>query len=124
MSDDTPLTLADLDARLSAVEALQQMTLRILSITKPLDNVLDHFGATETQKRATYALLDELATRAAGREDHRPTPAYFEMKLVEIYPEKRNDREFRCLIIDTLKVERAAYRALHEYMDAHDWGKR
>ena len=44
--------------------------------------------------------------------------------LVEIYPEKRHDREFRCLIIDTLKVERAAYRALHEYMEAHDWGKR
>jgi hypothetical protein len=33
------------------------------------------------------------------------------MKLTEIYREA-DDREFRCLIIDTLKVERAAYRAL------------
>jgi len=124
MSDDTTPTLADLDARLRAVEALQELTLRLLSITKPLDNVLDHSGATETQKRATYALLDELATRAGGRENDRPTPGYFEMKLTEIYPAMRHDREFRCTIIDTLKVERAAYRALHEYMEANGWGKR
>ena len=123
MSDDKPLTLEELDARLSAVEALQQMTLRLLSITKPLDNVLDHFGATETQKRATFALLDDLATRAVGKESERPTVAFFEMKLKDIYPVIRKDRELLTLIMDTCKVERTAYRELYEYMVAHGWDK-
>ena len=123
MADDDPLTLADLDARVSALEALQQFTLRILSTTKPLDSVLEHYGATQTQERATYALLDDLVTRARGRENERPTFAFFEMKLGEIFPALRKDREFFGLIIDTLKVERAAYRELHTYMTAHDWDK-
>ena len=37
MADDKTLTLADLDARLREVEALQELILRILSTTKPLD---------------------------------------------------------------------------------------
>ena len=123
MADEKPLTLADLDARLREVEALQQMTLRILSTTKPLDAVLDHYGATETQERACYALLDDLAARTNGRENDRPTFPYFQMKLGEIFPALRGDREFITIVIDTLKVERSAYRALHAYMTAHAWGQ-
>src|SRR4029079_16599443 len=51
MADDLPVTRADLYARLRAVEALQDLMLLILSTTKPLDNLLDQFGATETQAR-------------------------------------------------------------------------
>src|SRR5207249_4890588 len=58
MADHKPVTLADLDARLREVEALQEVILRILSTTKPLTNVLDQYGATETQARACHALLD------------------------------------------------------------------
>ena len=123
MTDEKPVTLADLDARLREVEALQEMMLRILATTKPLTNVLDQYGATETQGRACHALLDDLAQRAKGRECDRPTFAYFQMKITEIFPSLRGDGEFVALIVDTLKVERAAYRELHRYMAAHNWGK-
>ena len=124
MTDDKMPTLAELDARLRDVEALQQLTLRILSTTKPLNSVLDHYGATETQGRACYALLDDLAARANGREHDRPTFAYFEMKLAEVFPALRADREFIRVVVDTLKVERPAYRALHGYMAAQGWDTR
>src|SRR6266511_721608 len=123
MADEKPVTLADLDARLREVEALQELILRILSTTKPLGNVLDQYGATETQERACYALLDDLATRTKARESDRPTFAYFEMKLGEIFPALRKDREFIGVVIDTLRVERVAYRDLHRYMMANNWGK-
>ena len=121
MDDEKPVTIADLDARLRTVEAMQDLILRLLATIKPLDNVLDQFGATDTQERALYALLDDLVVRAKGRENERPTYAYFEMKLGDIFPAHRRDRQFAQLILDTLKVERAAYRELHEYMAANNW---
>jgi hypothetical protein len=123
MPDVKPVTLDDLDARLREVEALQEMMLRIIAATKPLANVLECYGATQTQERAFYALLDDLARRVKGREDDHPTFAFFQMKLCEVFPTLRNDREFLELVIDTLKVERAAYRDLHAYMAANRWGR-
>ena len=124
MSDEKPVTLAELDARLREVEAIQDMMLRLIAATKPLHNLLDHYGATETQQRAFCALLDDLARRVNGRQDDQPTFAYFQMKLCEIFPSLRHDREFLECVIDTLKVERAAYRDLHGYMIANRWGQR
>ena len=118
---DKEITLVDLDARLREVEALQEMILRILSTTKPLDNVLEQYGATDTQEHAFYTLLDDLSKRMNGRENERPTFAYFEMKIRHIFPALRGDREFIGLVIDTLKLERLAYRELHAYMTAHNW---
>jgi hypothetical protein len=115
------VTLADLDARLREVEALQEMILSILATTKPLDRVLEQYGATETQSVALYGLLDELAPRVRGREQDRPTFPYFLMKVQRIFPALRDDREFVGLLIDTLKVERPAYRELHVHMAAHNW---
>ena len=40
------------------------------------------------------------------------------MKVAEIFPSLRGDREFLELLLDTLKLERCAYRELHEYMTA------
>src|SRR3954470_16905289 len=93
MADDKPLSLGDLDARLREVEAIQEMMLRILATTKPLDNVLEQYCATDTQERACYALLDALAARTTGRENERPTFAFFEMKMADIFPALRKDRE-------------------------------
>ena len=74
--EDSTITLAELDARLREVEAMQELILRLLSTRKPLDDVLDHYGATDTQGRAFYKLLDEMATRAKGREQtHVPHTA-------------------------------------------------
>jgi hypothetical protein len=114
-------TVDDLDARLREVEAVQQLILRLLSVTKALASVLEQYGATEAQERAFYALLDELAVRARGREKDRPTFAYFHMKMDEIFPALRGDRDFVEIVIDTLKVERSAYRELHAYMAAKGW---
>ena len=118
---DVAARLADLDARLGEVEAVQQLILRILSTIKPLDSVLEQYGATETQIRAFYKLLDELVNRARGREQDRPTFAYFQMQLGSIFPSLRNDRDFTRLVIDTLKIERAAYRELSSYCSARGW---
>jgi hypothetical protein len=112
--------VADLEARVRELEAVQALILRILSTTEPLDGVLDQFGATETQKRAFYALVDDLVTRARGREQDRPTFAYFEMQLARC-SDARGDRAFTRLLIDTLKLERPAYRELHAYAVAHNW---
>lgn len=123
MADDTQPTIADLDARLREVEVLQALILRILATTKPLAHVLDQYGATEKQERDFCALLDDLARRAKGREADRPTFAFFKLKIAEIFPSLRGDGQFVELLVDTLKVERSAYRELHAYMAAQGWGK-
>lgn len=123
MADETTVTLASLDARVREVEVLLEMILRIISTTKPLDRLLEHYGATETQERAFYEMLDELAVRAKGRERDRPTFAYFQMKFDEILPSLRGDRQVMTLVLDTLRLERPAYRELHEYVSAHHWGR-
>ena len=120
-SPDVAARLADLEARTREIEAVQQLILRILSTTKPLDSVLEQYGATETQARAFYKLLDELVNRARGREQDRPTFAYFQMQLENIFPSLRNDREFTRLVIETLKIERAAYRELSSYCAVSGW---
>jgi hypothetical protein len=121
--DDSDLLarIGDLEARVRELEALQQLVLRILSTTKPLDALLEHYGATDTQSKAFYRLLDDLVTRARGREQDRPTFAYFEMQLGNIFPSLRHDRDFTRLVIDTLKIERAAYRELSTYCAARGW---
>src|ERR671931_2290145 len=118
---DLPARVAELEARVRELEALQQLVLRILSTTRPLDALLEHYGATDTQIKAFYKLLDDLVTRARGREQDRPTFAYFQMQLGNIFPSLRHDREFTGLVIDTLKVDRAAYRELSTYCVARGW---
>ena len=66
-------------------------------------------------------MLDELAARAKGREQDRPTFSYFVMKFNEIFPSLRGDRELVTLVLDTLRVERPAYRDLHAYVSAQNW---
>jgi hypothetical protein len=120
---DTPITLEDLDARLRELEAVQALILRLLSTRKPLEDVLEHYGATDTQERAFYRLLDDLAARARGREQDRPTFGYFNVQIGGIFPALRGDREFVSLLIDTMRVERPVYRELHAFMTANGWPK-
>jgi hypothetical protein len=121
MSHEEAVTLESLDARLREVEAVQQLMLRIMSTTKPLGVLLERYGATETQEAAFYRLLDDLVVRSRGREQDHPTFGFFSMQLAHIFPALRDDREFVGLLIDTLKLERPAYRELHAYMSAHGW---
>ena len=120
-SDATAARLSRLDARVRELEAGQELILRILSTTKPLERVLELYGATATQEQALHRLLDDLAARIAGREPDRPTFGHFQMQLEQIFPAQRTDRGFTELVIDTLKVERPAYRALSAYAAQHHW---
>jgi hypothetical protein len=115
--DDLAAKIADLDARLREVEALQALTLRILSTTRPLDAVLAQYGASEAQQQALYRLLDNLAARVHGPERERPTQAYFQLQFSEIFPHQ-GDRTLIDLVVSTLAIERPLYRDLFTYLSA------
>ena len=99
---------------------MQALLVRILATTRPLANVLEAYGATETQEQALYKCLDGLVERVRGPERDRPSLAFFQMHVDEIFPTLRGNREFQQLLIDTLKIERPAYRELHAYV-AGNW---
>src|SRR5689334_21582945 len=88
---DLQAKVADLEARLREVEALQALTLRILSTTRPLDGVLAQYGASQAQQDSLYRLLDTLAGRIKGPERERPTQAYCQIQFAEIFP-RQDDR--------------------------------
>src|SRR5262245_34547885 len=117
----SPTDQPDLEARVSQLEMMQDLLFRLMSMTRPLSNVLEQFGATRTQGQELLKFLDELVVRARGPERGRPSRAHFEMHVGEILPTLRGNREFLQLLMDTLKVERPAYRELHEYITAQGW---
>jgi hypothetical protein len=82
----------DLETRVAHLELMQDLLLRLLSTTRPLNNVLEQFGATETQQQALLKFLDDLVVRMRGPERDRPSKAYFEMHMGDILPTLRNDR--------------------------------
>ena len=114
----------DLEARVAHLEMMQDLLFRLMSMTRPLSNVLEQFGATRTQEQELLKFLDELVERARGPERGRPSRAHFEMHVGQILPSLRKDLEFLRLVMDTLRVERVAYRELHDYMHAQGWPAR
>ena len=120
-SDGNASRLKDLEARVGELETMQALILRIMSTTRPLDGVLEQYGATETQEKELYKLLDDVVARAKGRESDRPTFAFFQMRLEQVFPALRHDGVFLHLVIDTLKVERLAYREFHAYTVEQQW---
>jgi hypothetical protein len=130
---DTPATIIDrVDERLSELEShvaqlemLQQLMLRLLSIMHPLSNVLSQYGANSTQEQDLLQYLDQLAERVHSLERTRqPTVEEFQERMAEILPALRKDIDFLRLVMDTLRVERVAYRELHDYMHAQGWPAR
>ena len=112
---------SDLEARVAHLEMMQDLLFRLMSMTRPLSNMLEQFGATRTQEQELLKFLDELVERSRGPERNHPSRAHFEMHVGEILPSLRGNREFLQLLMDTLKVERPAYRELHDYMTLHGW---
>jgi len=111
----------DLEGRVAHLEMMMDLIVRLMSMTQPLSHVLEQFGATRTQEQQMLKLLDELVERCRGPERGRPSRAHFELHVGEILPTLRGNRDFLQLLMDTLKVERPAYRELHAYMCAHGW---
>ena len=120
-ASDVMARLAVVETQILELKAVQDLLLRLLSTTMPLSGVLKHYGATESKEQALYRLLDEMVERVGGPEHSRPTFGAFQVRLGGIFPELRGDRQFTQLLIDTLKIERPAYRALHGYMADRHW---
>src|SRR5262245_33541204 len=104
---------------------LQQLMLRLMSIMRPLSNVLAQYGANATQEQELLKYLDSLAERVHSFErTKQPTVEEFQVRMADILPALRRDVEFLRLVIDTLRVERVAYRELHDYMTGQGWHAR
>ena len=123
MADLPDLTarVQELESQVAELVAIQNLLLRLMSTTRPLSRMLEQYGATETQEEAVYRLLDRVGERTRGDERDLVTFGYLRRGLGEIFLDRRDDREFIQLLIDTLKIERPAYRELHAYMMAHRW---
>jgi hypothetical protein len=118
---DVTARLAAIESQLEELKAVQDLLLRLLSTTRPLSSMLKYYGATESKEQALYRFLDELVEQVRRPQHLQPTFAAFKVRLGGLFPELRNDRQFFQLLIDTLKVERPAYRELHAYMASHRW---
>ena len=117
--------LTELEAHVAQLEMLQQLMLRLLSIMHPLSNVLQQYGASATQEQELLRYLDELAERVHSFErTKQPTLEEFQQKMADILPSLRQDVDFLKLVVDTLRVERAAYRDLYDYMIGLGWPNR
>jgi hypothetical protein len=110
-----------LEGQVQELKSVQDLLMRLLATTRPLAGVLEFYGATDAAEQALYSLLDELLAASRGPKPRQPTFSYFQMRLGEIFPALRSDRAFVQTLIDTLKVDRPAYRELHAYMAAHQW---
>jgi hypothetical protein len=112
-----------LETQVAELRSVQDVLMRLLSTTRPLESVLRFYGATDSAEQALYQFLDELLDASRGPKPRQPSFSYFRMRLDEIFPPQRGDRAFIQTLIDTLKVDRPAYRELHAYMAANGWPK-
>ena len=67
-------------------------------------------SATQVTRMTEKKTLDALINQAP-----------VEMQLAAIFPERRGDPEFAALLIDTLKLDRPAYRELHAFATSRGW---
>ena len=118
---DLAARVDELESQMAELRAMHELVLRLLSTSRPLARVLEQYGANETQEQALYRLLDRLNERIRGPERDRTSFGIFKRGVFEIFGARQDDREFVQLLIDTLKIERPAYRELHEYMMSHRW---
>lgn len=110
-----------LETQVAELKSVQDLLMRLLSTTRPLANLLEYYGATDAAEQALYGLLDELLAASRGPKQRQPTFSFFQMRLSEIFPALRGDRAFVQTLVDTMKVDRPAYRELHAFMAAHGW---
>ena len=64
MADNQENRIAALEAKVQELDALVNLTLRLLAVEKPVSAVLERYGATEAEELAIHALLDDVAKRA------------------------------------------------------------
>jgi hypothetical protein len=121
VTDSTTDRVAALEAKVHELETLVNLTLRLMAIEKPLSALLNRYGASESEDRAIHALIDDLIQRIEAGGIYAPSFAGFVSDLVRRFPAVRDDREFVSLLLETLKIERPAYRRLHAYAASQGW---
>jgi hypothetical protein len=121
MADNQEDRIAALEAKVQELDALVSLALRLLSIEKPISAVLDRYGATETEDLAVHALLDDIVQRAEQGGMYAPSFGGFVGELFARFPSVRGNREFVSLLLDTLKLDRPAYRKLHAFISTQGW---
>lgn len=119
--EDHAARIAALEAKVQELESLVNLALRLLALEKPVSALLQRYGATEAEDHAIHALLDDVARRAERGGMYAPSFASFVDEVYGRFPEIRGNREFVELLVDTLKLDRPAYQALHQYASAHGW---
>jgi hypothetical protein len=121
MADHQEDRIAALEAKVQELDALVSLALRLLSIEKPISAVLDRYGATEAEDRAVHALLDDMVQRAEQGGMYFPSFGGFVGELFARFPSVRGNQEFVSLLLETLKVDRAAYQKLHAFILTQSW---
>jgi hypothetical protein len=121
MTDHQQDRISALEAKVQELDALVNLALRLIAVEKPVSALLERYGATEAEDLAVHALLDDVALRAEQGGMYAPSFGGFVNELNERFSKARGDREFVALLLDTLGVDRPAYRRLHTYVSAHGW---
>jgi hypothetical protein len=120
-SDTLASRLSALEGKVQELETMVNLAMRLISLEKPVATLLERYGATEAEEEAIHALLGDLSKRADMGGMYAPSFTAFENELYSRLPAMRNNREFVTILLDTLKLDRAAYRGLHEYAIKNGW---
>lgn len=121
MADEQQDRISALEAKVQELDTLVNLVLRLMAVEKPISALLARFGASEAEDRAVHALLDDVTKRFQKGGIYTPSFSGFASDLVERFPVVRGDREFVSLLIDSLKVDRPAYRKLYAFVAAQNW---
>jgi len=120
-SPEPDARLSALEAKVQELETLVNLALRLLAVQRPVSALLERYGATESEELAVQRLLDEVAVRAERGGIEAPSFPGFLNELEMKFPAIRDDREFVSLLLDTLRLDRAAYQKFHAYVTSHGW---
>jgi hypothetical protein len=121
MTDNQQDRISALEAKVQELDTLVNLALRLIAVEKPVSALLERYGATEAEDLAVHALLDDVARRAEQGGMYAPSFGGFVNELSERFSTARGDRQFVTLLLDTLAVDRPAYRRLHTYVLAQGW---
>lgn len=121
MDADHASRMAALEARVQELEVLVNLALRLLALEKPVSALLQRYGASEAEEHAVHALLDDVARRAEKGGMYAPSFSSFVDEVYGRFPDIRGNRQFVELLLDTLKLDRPIYQALHTYGLSHGW---
>ena len=121
MADNQLDRIAALEAKVQELDALVNLALRLLAVEKPVFALLERYGATETEDLGGPRIARRPGAPRRARQYVCAVVGGFVNELTQRFPAARGDRQFITLLLDTLQVDRPAYRRLHAYASAQGW---